>query len=267
MQRYPKEVKDFIAANVKGRTAKALAELVNARFGTDFTESKMKTFKKNHGLTSETKGGYLKGSSTLCSPEVQLFIRNNVAGRTAKELAEITNDMFGTTYSKPQMQTYRKNHGLRSGLSFLFPEGHVPPNKGKKGIHANPATEFRKGCRPHNQDLIGTETLKDDGYLWVKVAEPNKWKQKHRILWEAANGEIPRGFCLLFADGDRMNISLDNLILISRSQLAVLNRLDLIQNERALTETGLKIADIHIKMNQRKTAKNRGVHREQRSTN
>lgn len=35
--RYPPEVHDFIAANVKGLTCKELAELTNKEMGTSFT--------------------------------------------------------------------------------------------------------------------------------------------------------------------------------------------------------------------------------------
>jgi len=254
MRRYTREVKDFIATNVKSRSAKALAEFVNAEYATDFTEASMKSYKKNNKLKSETPRGNPAGFSILYPPEVQAFMRDNVAGKTTKELADYTNSTFATSYSEAQIKTYKNNHDLRSGLYFQFPKGHVPANKGLKGYHA-PGSEkgwFQKGHSPLNSNPVGTETLRDDGYLWVKIAEPNKWKQRHRILWEKANGKVHRGFCLLFSDGDRKNTSLDNLILISRSQLAVLNKLNLIQNERALTETGIKIADIHMKMYQRK---------------
>ena len=44
-RRYPREVHEFIAANVVGRTTRELVSLVNARFNLDFTESVMKSYK------------------------------------------------------------------------------------------------------------------------------------------------------------------------------------------------------------------------------
>lgn len=38
---------------------------------------------------------------------------------------------------------------------------------------------------------------------------------KHRFLWETANGPIPKGHKVIFADGDKTNITLDNLIMVS----------------------------------------------------
>lgn len=252
MRRYSEDVKNFIAKNVKGKTTKALAELVNAKYATGFTEASMKSYKANYRLRSETPGGFPVGFSKRYPPEVQTFINDNVTGRTTKELTEYINSTFETEYLPNQIRAYKKNHKLSSGLDFRFPTGHVPPNKGVLGVHVSPETEFRKGHRPVNQLPVGSEQTKSDGYVWVKTGEPNRWKQKHRILWEEVHGKVPRGCCLLFSDGDRRNTSIGNLILISRSQLSVLNKLDLIQANRDLTEVGIKIADIHIKMHQRK---------------
>ena len=52
--RYSQEVREFIVANVKGRTLDDLVELVNAKFELKVTAGAMKSYKKNHGLKSGT---------------------------------------------------------------------------------------------------------------------------------------------------------------------------------------------------------------------
>lgn len=47
--------------------------------------------------------------------EVQEFIKNNVRGVSSEELAEMVNLQFGTSFTKTQMQAYKKNHKLQSG--------------------------------------------------------------------------------------------------------------------------------------------------------
>lgn len=56
------------------------------------------------------------------------------------------------------------------------------------------------------------------GYVEVKVAEPNKWRLKHRFVWEEAHGPIPPGHNIQFRDGNRQNLSLGNLYMISRAE-------------------------------------------------
>ncbi|WP_436702547.1 HNH endonuclease signature motif containing protein [Bacillus cereus] len=51
------------------------------------------------------------------------------------------------------------------------------------------------------------------------------------MLWEEENGPIPKGYVIIFGDGNRRNFQQDNLILVSKSQLAILNKNQLIQND------------------------------------
>ena len=97
---------------------------------------------------------------------------------------------------------------------------------------------------------VGTEVKKADGFLYVKVSDIKKghskenWKQKHRLIWEKEYGPIPKGHKLVFADSDKTNIVLDNLLLVTNSEMLILNRNKLIYTDKSLTETGLLLAKI-----------------------
>lgn len=112
-----------------------------------------------------------------------------------------------------------------SSKSF-FPKGHQPANKGRKQseymsdaqIEKTKATRFRKGNIPKNHKPVGYERVTRDGYLEVKTAEPNVFELKHRLLWIEHNGNIPPGYNVQFKDGNRQNVCIENLYLISRSQ-------------------------------------------------
>jgi hypothetical protein len=91
----------------------------------------------------------------------------------------------------------------------------------------------------------------------IKVsARKNKgnknWRHKHITIWEAANGKVPRGHVVIFADGDKSNFALDNLILVSRGELVVMNRCGLISNDKDLTQAGKAVADIKLAIGGRK---------------
>ncbi|MGZ5053503.1 MAG: HNH endonuclease signature motif containing protein, partial [Methylobacter sp.] len=116
--------------------------------------------------------------------------------------------------------------GIKSAIanSGQFKSGDISWNKGAIGVRVSPATEFKKGNAPHNVLPIGTELMKDDDYLWVKVADPNVWRQKHRIVWESIHGAQPKGTAIVFLDGDRLNFDPDNLQLLTRRELLQMNR-------------------------------------------
>jgi hypothetical protein len=149
------------------------------------------------------------------------------------------------------METLLYKHDLRSGIGSFRP-GHVPANKGKT-----------RPSRQGNYKPVGSERI-DNGYIVVKVsARKNQfhksWKRKHVTIWEKAHGPVPKGHVVIFADGDKSNIALDNLLLASRGELAVMNRGGLISAHKDLTETGKLIADLKLLISGRgKEMKKRG---------
>ena len=148
------------------------------------------------------------------------------------------------------MICFRKNNHLVSGLTGRFGKGHVPANKGKKGWYA-PGSEkawFRKGNVPHNKASVGTEAMTTMGYIKVKVAEPDVWEFKHKMVWEKHHGKVPPGHVITFLDGNRMNFEPANLCLISTAENAVLNFTELRSASTELMETGLAIAKLKIKI-------------------
>lgn len=116
-----------------------------------------------------------------------------------------------------------------NSIAARFKKGHVSHNKGKKidaELYAKiSGTMFKKGNIPANHKPVGSERLNVDGYVEVKIAEPNKWRGKHRVIWEKAHGEVPEGYSVSFKNGNRQDFSLDNLVLVSRSDLMHQNSL------------------------------------------
>ena len=258
--KYSKEVRAFIAENVAGMPTRDLVELVNDEFNTDFTESKMKSYKTNHKLKSGIGQGIPAGLPTKLYPdEVRKFIQVNYVGTGHQAMADLLNQAFGTSYTKDQMKAYYARFKLDSGLKGYFQKGHVPFNKGMKGLQqGGEETQFKPGHKPVNWVPVGSERINADGYVDVKIQDgklQKNWKPKHIIIWEKANGPVPDGHVLIFADGDRLNVTLDNLILVSRRELAVMNRRGLISQDSALTKTGVLVADVLLRIGERKKSR------------
>jgi hypothetical protein len=119
--------------------------------------------------------------------------------------------------------TIRK--GERRGIGSEFKKGHKPVNFGKKGVYA-PGSEkgwFQKGRVAQNTRPIGTTRVTKDGYVEIKTSELPKWELLQRVNWRNANGEIPKGMCLQFIDGDKTNCDVVNLRLITRKENMLLN--------------------------------------------
>ena len=178
------------------------------------------------------------------------FIREIAPGRYAAEITEMVNKRFNLDLKVSQIESCKKNHNIMSGIDSRFKKGMIPYNKGKKGSMSPEqyekckATMFKKGNIPQNHRPIGSERIDRDGYTYTKVAEPNKWKLKHRLLWEEHNGPIPHKHRLIFADGNRQNICLENLILVSYAESLIMSQRELFSENAEFTKTGVNIAKV-----------------------
>ena len=109
-----------------------------------------------------------------------------------------------------------------ASISSRFPKGHTPVNKGKRVSPDTYAkcqpTMFKKGHTPVNHREVGSERINVDGYIEIKVAEPNRWRLKHRVIWEQVNGAIPKGFNVQFKNHNRQDCRIENLYLISQAE-------------------------------------------------
>jgi hypothetical protein len=191
------------------------------------------------------------------------FIRKKLPGRTHRELTALFNRRFGLALTVGQVTAAAKNRKINSGLDMRFQKGHVSHNKGRKGWcpPGTEATRFKKGNRPQTYRPVGTESVTTDGYPVVKVADPNKWRLKHRMIWEAAYGPIPTKHCVMFADGNRQNCVLENLLLVSYRERAALNKLRLYGGSKELTESGLAIVRVKMAVTARIKGQQKAVHK------
>lgn len=187
--------------------------------------------------------------------EMKQFILDNYKGRYNQELADLFNQKFNTNITSRTIKSYKANNKLNSGLTGKFRKGQTPHNKGKKMpkevYEKVKHTMFAKGNVTPNHRPVGSERISKDGYIEVKVAEPNKWRLKQRVVYEETKGKIPEGCPIIFLDGNKRNFDIDNLRCITRSELLYLNCNGL-NNSNEITETGILMARLDRAKNKKK---------------
>lgn len=182
-------------------------------------------------------------------PEMVQFMMDYIPGHEEKEIREAFNDRFGIILTEGQIGNFKNNYGVKSGThGGCFKKGMIPQNKGKKMspevYEKVKRTMFRKGNIPPNHREVGTERISKDGYIEVKVAEPNKWELKHRIVWREHYGEIKDGEVIIMIDGNSLNTNIENLRKITRAELVRYNQDGLASDNVELNETALLIAKL-----------------------
>lgn len=157
------------------------------------------------------------------------FLRKNINRYTRKQLAQILNRSLGGTIKKITKLGIRLDPKVREQRlsTNWFKKGMTPWNKGIY-IRNSPATEFKKGNIPPQCKPVGTISLRrhkkrdTNDYLYIKLGK-GYWKLYHHHIWETANGPVPDGYVLSFKNGNTMDVRLDNLELISKSERAERN--------------------------------------------
>ena len=224
---YTEEHIEFLREHYESMSQRDLTDAFNIHFGFKKSYSAIRTLlTKNKIRCKRPKMQPLR----VVTKEQAEFIREQYKKHSASKLTDMVNRRFGTSLEVKQIQSFVRNHGIKSGRTGRIEPGATPWNKGKKGYMGPNKTSFRKGNRPHNTRYLGHERISKDGYAEISVAERNphtgfhrRYRLKHVYIWEQANGPVPAGHAVVFKNGDKTDIRLDNLMLLSRAELLTAN--------------------------------------------
>lgn len=190
-----------------------------------------------------------KGPRHIWSDEEKQYLAEITPGRGYKEIQSMMSCKFGFDYTHHQIKGAITRNKLNTGRTGRFEKGHATWNKGTKGLTKANVTSFKKGQKSHNYKPVGSERITKDGYCEIKVSDTGRrWKSKHVLIYEKHHGKVPRGSVVIFLDGDKRNFDIDNLHLVTRGQLAMLNKNSLIQKDADLTKTAINVVDLMKKI-------------------
>lgn len=159
-------------------------------------------------------------------------------------------EKFNREFKDYTINYHLNKRNWKTGLDFTFKKGHVPKSKGKKKILHKKSVEvqFKKGHTPKNKKKIGSERINTRGYVEIKIGNPSIWELKHRYIYEKYIGEIPDGYVVSFLDRNKLNCELNNLILLSKNQVRMMNREKFYSTNPEITKTGINITNLSIKI-------------------
>lgn len=130
-------------------------------------------------------------------------------------------------YSNPNAKRFVPGHTKR--------DGYQPHNKGKKRsewmtedqIEKIKKTQFKKGRKPDHAVEIGSIIIRMNqykkSYKWIKISK-KEWIPLHHKIWQDTYGDIPDQYVVKFKDGNSMNVVIENLEIITKSELVEINR-------------------------------------------
>lgn len=166
---------------------------------------------------------------SIFSKEQVDFLVENYKGISTKELTGLVNGKFNTNFTPQQILGFKSRLKLKSGYD-------------------------RSNWNPMHKS-VGTETLIANGYIMVKVAEPNVWEYKHHRVWQQTNGSIPEGHFLIFLDNNQQNCKLENLALVDKSAHGYMFQNDYYTTDSDLTKVALGTSKLMAKIKDLESAK------------
>ena len=123
-----------------------------------------------------------------------------------RELAEEINRKFNREFTDKAVCSHCYENGIQLGLCYS--NSDVP--RGEKHWRHRPVGSFQE----------------KKGYIRIKVAEPNKWMQYQRYVWEQNHpGQSAEGKTVIFMDGNIRNFDPSNLECVERAELSVMAEL------------------------------------------
>ena len=158
----------------------------------------------------------------------------DLATRLGRTLSQVFNkaNALGLRKTKETVVRMARDamaHADHPGRKTQFKPGQKSWNT---GLHYQPGgrsaeTRFKPGRRlgaaALNYQPVGAERISKDGYLERKINDDlpyyKRWRMVHLLVWEAVNGSVPEGQALTFLDGNKRNVAIENLTLISRAEL------------------------------------------------
>lgn len=166
----------------------------------------------------------------IFTDEHRKFIVNHFEKTFNDDLTEMFNREFNLNVSENQIAQFKYRNGLKSNL----PIGS------------------RKPRHKHRLKPLGTQRIAN-GHILVKIE--NGWKKLSRIVWEQHNGEIPKGYEVMFLDGNKTNCDISNLFLVTKGELIQTIKHRKISDIPEVTKANVLITKINLAINERKRGK------------
>lgn len=260
----PDEVEEYIRQNAAGITKKELTELVNEKFshehGAVYTLHQIDRCMRREGIKN---GMQWKAAKRVYPVEMLDYIKSIAPGIPRKEIAKKVSEHYGIEFTVSKCEAYLKRHRIHNGLDGGFKKGSTPHNKGKKVspemYEIMRPTMFKPGHDNGKTKPIGELATTKEGYVIRKVRMDGgkrweRWQFEHRRIWEENCGPIPKDKIVIFLDGDKQNLSIDNLALVTRSENITINKMGL-RGSAEITQAGIQFVRLQTAINRIKAAK------------
>lgn len=194
---------------------------------------------------------HLSLTSDAIAQRCRIFGLNRV---TVHEWTDTENNYLESLYGKyPRKELYEmfcKRFNC-DDVSFFGFRTHL---HNSLGLRLDDRSKFNTQRCEDKRVPIGTKR-KHSGYWYIKVndvkgkhgshaAERENWKLLARYVWEQHYGKIPKGYFIVYLDGNHDNCSIENLQLVDNHTFKTMQRNHLFCENSTLSKTAILAAEV-----------------------
>ena len=202
----------------------------NKIFGTDLERIRF----KNHCVHDLR----LKMDAYWYTEEQKEWLKEHYPKMGAKKMTEEFNEKFKQNRSTHSLKQMCHSMGLKLDEETF---------KKYREDTTNAMVVHTKTVRASKVGTIGRPS---NGYDLVKTE--NGWMSLGKYLWEKNGGEVPKGYQVIFLDGDKGNRDASNLALVPTSYQALMNTYKLRSENAEITRTSVAWCRLHEALRKRK---------------
>ena len=156
--------------------------------------------------------------------EFEEFVRKNISKYTKKDFISLLESKFDLKISEDALRRYLNRHE----------------------IDGKPLDYKKYNARNVQKCPIGTERMTSEG-VFVKVAHPDKWKRKSRVMYEKYhNCKLKNNEYIVFLNWNNNDFRKENLMKSTQNEIAYLHNYETFSKNPKLTKLGILSAKLMI---------------------
>lgn len=184
------------------------------------------------------------------------FLKVNAPRMSRQQLTECFNAVFHCDKSVIAIASYCNKREFNSSNDGRFKKGSIPWQKGlrgnefKKHYTDESFKRMRAACTESNKTARIGDEIVINGVPWIIVSldySKPYWERrepKRRVVWEEANGKVPKGYCIINLDRNLMNCDIDNLYCMPTKYRPLIAKNGWWFEDRELTLAALKWCEL-----------------------
>ena len=264
--KYTSEVIEYLKKNAD-LPIKEQVQCLKECFGLDVSYGSVVNVRRNKKIKRSVH------FKSIFPKPVQDFIKENRYVYKNKQMAEVVNKTFGTSYTHRQISFFRRENNIGYSLFTSEIGDFIAQHKDESNaeiteklnrtfgtnytrvqvrsyISQRKIRGVQRSFRPYKHKEFD-ERKKNGGNSRWEVLVNGRWIPKSRYVYEKATGKkVEKGKVCVFLDGNIENFSLDNMVFVNRSILGFVNNYlnGTCQNNGELTKLKYDVAKLKLQI-------------------